>query len=85
VVASIHDRQGAVDQARTLRAKLPDDIPVQVYEAFDAKGQTVYAVTLGGYLSERDARARVAYARTSIAPSAYPWETRAWGMSLWGE
>jgi hypothetical protein len=81
VVASITDREAALAQARSLQKKVPDYL-VQVFAGTDAKGKTMYAVTLGGYLTESEARSRVDFARKAIDPSAYAWQSRTWGDNL---
>ena len=85
VVASIYDRDEAFAKARAIRAGTTKTYLVQIYEATDSKGKPIYAVTLGGYMTEQEARARVAYAREQIEPTAYAWERRTWRTSLWSE
>jgi len=78
VVASIYDRQEALDRAGLLQATKAGPYLVQVYEAADLTGQTVYAVTLGGYMTKTEADTRVAYARKEIEPTAYKRESLIW-------
>ena len=83
VVASVYHREQAFAAAERIQGRVAERYEVQVYAAADAKGREVYAVTLGGYLTEREARARAAAARTDIEPGAYAWESRVWGENLW--
>jgi hypothetical protein len=83
VVASVYDREQAFSAAERVQGQVVERYDVQVYAAADAKGREVYAVTLGGYMTEKEARARAAAARTDIDPGAYPWESRVWGENQW--
>lgn len=83
VVASVYDREQAFSTAKRAQREAAERYDVHVYAAADAKGREVYAVTLGGYMTEKEARARVAAARKGGAPDAYAWESRVWGENLW--
>lgn len=59
------------------------EYPIHVYKSADRLGMSVYAVTLGGYLSKADASERVTYARSSgIASDAYAWSSTIWGRNI---
>ena len=43
----------------------------------------IYGVSLGGYLSYNEALNRTDYAKNNdIAPDAYVWTSRVWGVNL---
>jgi hypothetical protein len=74
VVASIYDRPTALKRAKDINTSGSSPYPAEVYQgALDPAGKPVFAVTLGGFLSEAEAISRVASAKASgIAQDAYP-------------
>jgi F0F1-type ATP synthase assembly protein I len=59
------------------------DFPVHVYQTIDGRGNPVYTVTLGGYLSQTEAARRVKYARDEGIPSdASSWRSNNWGQNI---
>lgn len=80
VVASVPEYRRALEAARSFQRKVGPDVDVDVYEAKDRRGERIYAVTLGGYMSQAEARTRLA---SPEAPSdAYAWEDEGWGGDL---
>lgn len=56
---------------------------IHVYETKDRRGVTVYAITLGGYLSKPEASNRVRYAKSEgLSGDAYTWSSDRWGDNL---
>jgi hypothetical protein len=74
VVASIHERPSAVKRAEEINRSGSSPYLAEVYEgAMDANGVPVFAITLGGFLSEAEAISRVTSAKSlGIAKDAYP-------------
>lgn len=82
VVASIYDLDDAIKKADQLNES-PIVHPVELYQGIDDKGKTVYAVTLGGYLTLAEAKKRVAYAKErNIAHDAYVRNRSTWGENI---
>jgi len=75
-----------LEEARQAAEKLNrggSAFPAHVYKGTDDKGATVYAVTLGGYLSKSEAQERVSYAKQNgIAADAFALQHANWGQNL---
>jgi hypothetical protein len=82
VVSSIYDKDKALNIAKTLSPLTA--YPVEVYSARDASGVTVWAVTLGGHLSQDEAVARVCWAQDNKAfqKDSYAWASDKWGANV---
>ena len=79
VVYSIANQEEAIQKAQSLKGL---SYQPEVYKATDDRGNVVYAVTLGGYLSEEEARSRAAYGRAKVSSDAYAWQSAKWGKDL---
>lgn len=85
VVASIYDLEKARKKAQEIRPSARGkNWEVHVYETTDYRGKQVWAITLGGYLSQEEAEKRVCAAQgeLKLARDAYAWASTRWGMNL---
>ncbi len=78
VIGSFHK----LEDARQFAEKLKNADHLYSPEIYLAEND-YYSVTLGGYLSYKDAVNRVVYAKSKgIAKDAYVWKTNSWGVNL---
>ncbi len=85
VVKSVYDLGEAETEAAELASRATS-YEVHLYEATDTQGRRVYAITLGGYLSLAEAKARARYAiDTGLAADAFWHSTTRWGSNLRGD
>jgi hypothetical protein len=89
VVASIYSLEGAKNHAQIVDDKIEkidkdSELKANIYEARDAAGRKVWAVTLGENLPQEEARNRVCEAQTKfkLANDAYVWASNRWGKNL---
>lgn len=82
VIASTYNEDDLKGRLSTLRKQKPE-YKIEIYRATDGKGRHVYAITLGGYLSNNESAKRVKYARSNdIASDAYSWNSTKWGNDI---
>jgi energy-coupling factor transporter ATP-binding protein EcfA2 len=81
VVATTPEYHSALGMGRALQERVGDTYDVDVYERTGADGTRSYAVTLGGYTTEAEARARIAAAPGAPA-DAVAVEATDWGGDL---
>jgi len=85
VIASIYDIKKAVTYAEKLGdAAKQQGYRLHVYKTSDQKARTVWAVTLGGYLSQGEAIKRACFAVNSpdFQPDSYVWASDKWGEDV---
>jgi hypothetical protein len=80
VVASVSEYRRALEAARAFERSVGPEVDVDLYEAKDGRGERTYAVTLGGYMSQAEAQARLRL--PGVPADAYVWQDTSWGGDL---
>lgn len=84
IVSSIYDRDKAFRYADSLEKKSKSSYKVEIYSAKDSSEKEVFAITLGGKLSQSEAEKRVCYAQLSkiFQKDSFVWANDGWGDNL---
>jgi hypothetical protein len=82
IIASAYNKLDLTGKLKELN-RISLKYPLHVYSTADKRGVSVYAITLGGYLTKSESLLRVRYAKSEdIAKDAYAWSSNLWEKNI---